>query len=272
MSDAIPKNINQLAEKNTAFLARMNFTPGKDDPAELCNPAEYRKTGLFEDNVVDTIFNGGSPEEQGHVKWVASNLAMVLVRPDMLHIAPAIEAFLAERYNLVYTEDVEMDPTKYWNIYKHDLYRIETMHTRLTRAAMYIGSTCRLVVFSTNNYTRVLANDIYSKLKGNQGVYTGGTLRGDLVYREGLRLGLDRLDEKDLDPRVAVATDMFGAYRASALLPTGPHIGLARPLLFYTGVGVHIPNGTEVHGDLAQFLGPDDFLQQAEDMPEVRDH
>lgn len=246
-----PKNIVDLAEKNKAVLDRLNFEIGVDDPLDLCKPEAYLATDLFTADQVADIFESVNRVPQtrivNHDQHLPQNVGMILIRPDMLHVGTAFEDLLRERFTVLDIEDVEMTSEAYWGIYRHDLYRADTMHTRLTRAAMYIGSSCRLIVYadlSNDDYN--LADYSRNTLRGNQGVFTPGTLRGEIVYKAGLDLGLQLLD----DETVALATDPFGAYRSMSARPSGPHAGMRYPLLFYTGVGVHVPDGVEITNDL----------------------
>lgn len=156
-----------------------------------------------------------------------------------------------------------MDNRSYWQMYRHDLYRPETMHSRLTRAALYIGSKCSLMVFqSEDDGQEPLADYMRGTLKGTQGVYQPGTLRGDIVYRNAVDLGLHRLSEPDVDPRIPRAVDPFGAYQTLVTASAGPHAHLEYPLLFYTGVGVHVPDYREIGTDLPQLLAVRDEVMK----------
>ncbi len=255
----IPKNIAELAEKNDVLLARMGFVPGRDNPLELCNEVSYRQTGLFSDEAINLTFSEGALERSRTYASpvVARNIGMILIRADMMHASAEFERFIAERFTILHTQDVQMDPATYWNIYQHDFYRPSTMHSRLTRAAIYIGSACRLVVFQGSETDPAVATPDYVRgsLKGEQGVYRPETLRGDLVYRNAVALQMHRLDDPDVDERIKLAADPFAIYRALARsgqeFPPRP---FAYPLLYLTGVGVHIPDSSEIGNDLSQFV------------------
>lgn len=252
----IPGNIHELSEKNAALLEIMGFDRKIDDPLSLCNPVAYSQTGLFTETMIAAMFNGSPEPTKRSQHRISSAIGMILIRPDMVHAVPEFETFVSDRFHLLHKASVMMDKEMYWQIYSHDLYRPETMHSRLTRAALYIGSPCCLMVFKDRMATpaRSVPNYVCTTLKGSQGRYQPDTLRGDIVYRNAIKLGLHRLQQPDIDDRIRLAVDPFGAYQALSSQPSGSHAGLQFPLLFYTGVGVHVPDSSEIDTDLPQML------------------
>jgi hypothetical protein len=254
---ALPRNIIALAEKNQALLDMLGFTPGKDDPYMLCNEEAYRQSGLFSEAAIANMFSASEiPQVTRDNSVIARNIGMVLVRPDMVHITNEIEQFIGERFSILESQGVNINSSTYWRLYQHDFYRRETMHCRLTRAALYIGSQCRLIVFQSTDQQQDIPTADYTRgpLKGSQGVFEPGTLRGDIVFREALRLGLHRLDEATSSEHLRLACDPFTAYRKLAAESNHPSKRLAYPLLFFTAVGVHIPDYTEIGNDLGAFV------------------
>lgn len=252
----LPENLISLYEKNTALLEAINFNPETDDPLSLCNIDSYLATNLLDSSIVETMFSGTPADEKEVKNKVARNIGMVLVRPDMTHANKTFETFLKNRFKILHSADIEITGTTYWEIYKHDFYRPETMHCRLSRAALYVGSMCRLYVFEGRGKTAgdvPVADIVFQKLKGKQGIFRPRTLRGDIVYRNALELGLHELD-KAADERLKIAVDPFRAYRELVTQASGDHTKLQYPLLFYTGVGVHVPNATEIQTDLPALL------------------
>ncbi len=251
----LPPNIEQLYEKNHALLERLNFDPEKDDPLSLCNSSAYTNTGLFSEEKITAMFEGPIIRGSSSQDRIAKNIGMILVRPDMTHVSSEFETYVADRFNIIHIDTVSMDTESYWHIYKHDFYRLETMHCRLTRAALYIGSDCRLIAFmdKPDAPPRQLSDYVCRTLKGKQGIYQPDTIRGDTVYRNAIKLGAHKLDNS-VDNRLKTAIDPFGAYRALAAVPTRDHVGLKYPLLFYTGVGAHVPDAAEINTDLPQLV------------------
>lgn len=243
-------HFSALAEKNNALLEKLNFDPMQDDPFELDNPATFQESGLFTQQAIGSIFNDEAYVPPTVAERIAPAVGMLLVRPDMVHIAPRVEAFIAERFQLLDASIVTVDPETYWAMYGDAITGREARQSRLTRAAVYIGSPCRLFVFERME-TKIdgipAADYVFAHLKGKQGVAQEGTLRGDLVYNGAMESGLHTL----ADPQVARATDPFGAYRK--IVKEGvnsPCRSLANPLLFFTGVGVHAPDHQEMQRDL----------------------
>ncbi len=244
----IPQNLIELAEKNNNLLENIGFTPDDDNPLDLCTEQAYLATGLFTEQQVKKLFcfeKDASPREARAP--ICPQIGMLLVRPDMYHLHSCFEDFIARRFSLIESQDVVMSQNAYWEIYSHDLYRPETMHSRLTRAVMYMGSICRLIVFTESDISNgSLSDKVVHQLKGTQGTFCPDTLRGDLVLHEALRLGLHEVASRD---QTQQATDPFLAYRRFLTSP-GPHESADWPLLFYTGVGVHVPDSSEISGDL----------------------
>jgi len=249
-----PRNIHHLHEKNTALLEQIGFDPKHDNPNDLRTPEAYRRTGLFTEAAIKTIFAMHTPYERilEHRNAVAEYIGMILVRPDMLHARAKFEQFIKKRFRVLYSGTVTMDPDTYWKIYEHDFHREETHHTSLTRAALCIGSDCQLIVFRGEQpNSKPLADHVYQELKGVQGVYEPGTLRGEVAYTTAMELGVHH---DQVHQTLRMATDPFGAYRA-AVAHRQPTTMVPHPLLTFTGVGVHIPNASEINTDLPQLLG-----------------
>jgi hypothetical protein len=256
---AVPDNIRSLAEKSKQLLEELNFDPFNDNPFELCNQSTYAKTGLFPLEIIPKMFGKdiGHDIHDGRETTVAKNIGMILIRPDMVHVAPQFETFISERYEILGTDDPVIDSSIYWQLYKHDVYRADTVHSRLNRAALYIGSRSRLVVFKGREHDAgsvPLADFVRNVLKGQQGVQEFDTLRGDIVYRNALALDLHDLSKPNIDPLIPLATDPFTLYRKIVKQPLHESNQLEHPLLFFTGVGVHVPNYSEIANDLPLFV------------------
>lgn len=247
------EHLISLADKNEALLERLNYNSRYDDPFLLDNPETFLSSGLFSKDATDKIFSDAPTveplSESTHI--YPKKLGMVLIRPDMTPINNAVEGFISSRFAITDVQDVTMTPEIYWDIYSEAIISRETRQSRFTRAAVYVNSLCRLIVFEKlDNFTPEIAtsNQFIAELKGKQGVYQPDTLRGDLVYHAAIKAGFHTLD----NPSVALAVDPFGAYRKIER-STSPHPSksLLYPLLFFTGVGIHIPNYNEMQRDLA---------------------
>ncbi len=249
-------NLESIAESNHALLEKLDFNPETDDPFELDTPDTVRASGLFPEHAIGEMFgdqteSDNNPPASATIE-VPPSVAMLLVRPDMLHIAPRIERFIRDHYDLLNVTDVTVTPEQYWEMYKHVITSKERVYSRLTRAAVYMSQPARLMVFQRpeTEIDGIPATVDLFRHKGKQGVEAPGTLRGDVIYNEAIRLGMHTLK----DPQIAHISDPFGAYRKMMREKTdGPHLGLTHPLLFYTAVGVHTPDADEIDRDLALF-------------------
>lgn len=251
----IRRNFNRIAENNAALLEKLNFDPQRDDPFELDKLETLQTTGLFCKTALERMFSENVTDrvaEPSFEERVPADVGMLLVRPDMVHIAPEIERFLGEHFSLLEVSDITVTPEQYWSMYEHVITSKERTYSRLTRAAIYLGSPSRLMVFERQETEKdgVSAPDHLFKFKGKQGIEEPGTLRGDIVYKEAVDVGLHTLN----DPQIAHIADPFGAYRKMMRSKIeGLHSSLEYPLLFYTAVGVHIPDAQEIQRDLALF-------------------
>lgn len=250
MGAQLPKSIEDLAEKNLDLMSRIGFSTG-DDPEELRTPESYQATGLFTQEMINKMFfEDPSTTVTAAAERTIDDKTLVLIRPDMFHARNDFMRFLSERFRIIADTEFVMDTETYWQIYRYDHYTRESMHCRLTRAAISIGSMCHLVIVEGNDTSDVnFADFFFSRYKGKQGVFQSNTLRGDIVYRNATALGVHQFDPDGGGETLWHAADPFNAYRSSALTNPDSH-HLRYPLLFYTGVGVHVPNGAEVESDI----------------------
>lgn len=250
-----PENIVELAEKNTALIESLGFNPLSDDPFELDSADIFLRSGLFTEEATAHIF------ANQHAEGVAADalefgvprkIGMLLIRPDMIQAQNAVTSFISERFTLLDSSEVIVTPEAYWGMYKESICTTETVMSRFTRAAVYINTMCRLLIFEKANFHKLeapVADTVFANLKGRQGQYRPDTIRGDIVYKKALEYGYHTLD----DAHIARAVDPFGAYR-KIVTTTSDHDTLAHPLLFFTGVGVHIPDYQEMQRDLPLLL------------------
>lgn len=242
------ENISALAEKSDALAKNIGFQPGVDDPFELDTPSVYRASGLFSESAIDTIFGNAELPDATVQPSIPVSVGMLLIRPDMFHLAPRVEAFVEQHFTLRESTTTVVTPDTYWALYADAITGRETAQSRLTRAAVYVGSPCKLLLFEQAAEQGMAAADrMFYHYKGKQGIEQPDTLRGDLVYHEALRMGLHTL----ADNHLAQAVDPFGAYRKIVRERTASACHeLAHPLLFFTGVGIHVPNRAELSRDI----------------------
>lgn len=250
-------NIKHLAEKNEALLKKINFDPINEDPFELDNPVTFKESGLFPDHAVMTIFNESCNSTDTSINkfnkfQVPKDIGMLLIRPDMLHVTSEVEDFVRKDYRILESTITEVNPDMYWAMYEDAITHKESFRSRFTRASVFIGSACRLIVLKSKiNLPESSVADELVLAKGRQGEYQQSTFRGDIVYRSAVSSGFNTLKDKT----TALAVDPFGAYRKIIDVDkSGKHCFLNYPLLFFTGVGIHIPDSTEIDRDLSLFV------------------
>lgn len=253
MNRNLPENIEDLADKNIELMRRIGFSE-RDNPAELCSPESYRLTGLFTEDMIRQMFFGEDPQPPVQTEEQSSTKALILIRPDMMHARNEFSTFIRDRFKMLLEQEVEMDSQTYWTIYQYDRYSRESMHCRLTRAAISIGSTCCVMLFEdVSTGSKNFADVFFETYKGKQGIYNPQTLRGGIVYAKAITLGLHDAISSQVNKRLWYAADPFGAYRESAANNVYCQT-LTYPLLFYTGVGVHVPDGIEIRTDMPALL------------------
>ena len=254
----IPQNLVDLAEKNLAHVKNIGFNLYDDCPFGLDSPETFATLGLLSDEAIAQVFDRSigvdRPQEEQDPR-IPRHIGMALVRPDMYHTYPAAEKLIANNgFTLIESIATEIDSGAYWQMYSDALTGHEPRKTRLTRAAVYIGSPCRLLVFHDQvreSDGSAAADRIFSEFKGTQGTPSQGTLRGEVVLNSALKLGFDTL----CDPLIAAAVDPFGAYRKIvAEKHQTNHATATYPMLFYNGVGIHVPNYSEMQTDLRAIM------------------
>lgn len=249
-------NIKLLAEKNEALLKKIDFDPIHEDPFELDNPVTFKESGLFPEHAVIKIFNDAYSIEDTSIEvnnefQVGKDIGMLLIRPDMLHVSSKVEDFVKKDYIILESTITEVNPSMYWTMYEDAITHKESVRSRFTRASVFIGSACRLIILKSkiNNLQSFAADELVS-IKGRQGEYKRDTFRGDIVYSSAISAGFNSLNNE----LTALALDPFGAYRKIVKVDNvGKHSSLKYPLLFFTGVGIHIPDSKEINRDLSLF-------------------
>lgn len=180
-------------------------------------------------------------------KILKNDVCLIIVRPEMTHYIDAIKDFLEERdFSTVFESTQKLDPYQYWDIYHRGITHPNARYSMATRTIVYTSSYVTAIVFNSPNpqNSSSSADYLFNKLKGNAGVYTENTLRGDLVLKEAKRLGFNNME---MDTTLALAIDPLATYRnliKESHLPSDT-------LLTYTSVSIHIPNQEELGRDLS---------------------
>lgn len=281
----IPETLFRLAQRNEQTVISLCLQLGcevndlKEDWA-LCKKAgllfmgNFLKESRYKMFLTSSLHEKGNPFISLQKRKLAECLlvkgcTLIIIRPDLYHSSQEIVCFLRQQsFRVVGVFDLLVNSDTYWNMYKSSIVHPHAWDTMPTRTMAYTGSSVKIVVFQDKNLngsSESLFADVFSaRYKGQQGVRRQGTLRGDLVFSEATRLGFHVLD----DFAIQMACDPLGAYRhkiaGNCVSKTIPHGHLQREyqLLQYTGVGVHVPDGTEFVNDTCSLLS----LEQIESL------
>lgn len=211
---------------------------------------------LFSESAdLDDIFE--IKEEEELVKTILENgdIALITIRAEMLHHASNILQFLKARdLEEISSFKQKLTADQYWDIYHRGITNPEARETMATRTLVYTSNDVLTVILrdKKGNKGYTASDYLFRELKGKSGEYCPGTLRGDIIRKEAERVGLNKLDNKE----VALAADPLGAYRniiRDKQLPPDS-------LLKYTAVSVHIPNSDELPRDMSVLLNRDQLL------------
>jgi hypothetical protein len=192
--------------------------------------------------------------------------ALILLRPEMVHQSDSILDFLTNNgFSPQWLDDIRVTNNQYWHLYKHAIVRPQARKSMPTRTITYTDLPSKLILFTDphnrfNSVEQPLADGFVNEFKGVHASYQHNTLRGDLVYREALRLGLHTLTGI-----VSLATDPFRTLSHIIYDNDNYHNYLPisyRPLI-YNSVGVHVPNSAEFKRDLCILLTNDQLTEIA---------
>jgi len=278
MNNQIPKSLISLAEKNHSRLVEISSIHGN------LSSIDYLQDRKDKYNVIMTAFNVGTsflksiisnnqeafnyevnPEVE---KLIAKNpnVAMLVVRPEMYHLYGKIEEFLNSKgLEVVKMFDLEIDYQKYLRICRSSVNLEQAKYAMPTRTLVYTGGKSKIIICKENELKngQPLPNRIVMEMKGTGGIFSPGTIRGEVVYEEAKRLGFHELN----DEYIKSAIDPFGVLK---LLPEFPEFqtDLSKSLpttesrLTYNAVAVHIPDSSEIISDLSTVLNS----QQLQDL------
>ena len=253
ITENIPPAVTRLAESNMRTLSLLGIDP--KDP-DIANDLfiQRRFTGLvtngqfeFDPQLLEDFV-----ETQVVNEIMTHNPAMILIRPDFYHAKDQFLKFLAENgFCPHFTADIKVPETTYEIMYHKVFSREEAKYSLPNRTAIYTDKPTTLVVFTDpqNRFPgKNLADAFVENFKGSGGVPDNQTIRGSVVFNEAIKLGYHQLD----NPIIQQAVDPLGTYK-KAVQSNGPHSHLPKEyqVLFYTGVGVHIPDANEMKRDLS---------------------
>ena len=178
-----------------------------------------------------------------------SKLGLILVRPEVYYYREEYRTFLEERdLEVVFEKKIRLDFKEYLLLYYDSFILDDTMYDFPSRTFNYIDNDSYLFVVTSKTKDNVA--DYLFSIKGKQGRYEIGTLRGDVSYT----LLKDNVHEGMFIKEAIIPLDPIGAGRMLTrdLIPhDGSHNVSDIPLLFYAGQSVHIPNSKEIKRDMA---------------------
>ncbi len=195
---------------------------------------------------------------------IKNGAGLILIRPEMLHAHKLVERFLTERrFKVEISLEKKIDFNSYWAIYNDGLINPDSFLDFPTRTLIYTSGHCRLIIFTDpkNRYGSKMMDDFCRLFKGEEGVIKEGTIRGEIVLRELLRVGVGDRSKKDLE----FILDPIGMYRhiVDANIPSdGIHNKCDHPFLHYAGAGVHIPDSGENSLNFRALLSDSDIVSK----------
>jgi hypothetical protein len=255
--ETLPDNLTALAENNSTFLDKLGVSTEQ-------LRKEFRVGRRIGQDLMDSLYPGYRESKLPKLRTViedddnelldqiiSKNVALFLVRPEMVHLTPEICSFLAtNQFSIKYVDKRVITAESYATLYHEIFARPQAKPALPTRTLVYMGHVTNLIVFTDplNRYPN-LPNGVVEEFKGVGGVEDSTTVRGSVVFREALRIGFNRLEDEDL----ALALDPLHVYRhLISLRGSFPHSHLPkeRALLNYNAVSVHVPNKSEIRKDL----------------------
>lgn len=192
-------------------------------------------------------------------------LGIVVVRPEALDMVDAVKEFLTGHdLDIVLDKSAQISFEQYWSLYGPGLIDPDAEFDFPTRTLNYINKDIRVLVAS--NYSldsQAVSDRITNELKGRQGSYTPGTLRGDIAYTALHTLVSSDEGTSFVNPLHNVALDPIGAYRQLVrgdIDSDRMHASADSPLLFYAGQGMHVPDSSEMNRDIRVLLTEEEIL------------
>jgi hypothetical protein len=232
--------------------------------SSLIRNREYGKLLSMRDEIIEPIL---SPESDLGALDL-SRIGLVLIRPELLdQSTDCKDLILNKGLDILFSKTVRVNLSQYFALYPHGIAVPETYYDFPTRTLNYINHESELIVvcnrLNFNSSDNLTVSDFLSNnLKGTQGIYKPGTLRGEIAFNA-INASIDKSGNNIICPNAAVALDPIGAYRhlVDGSIPSnGVHNSVEVPLLFYAGQGVHIPRRDEIKRDLEILCSQEDIV------------
>lgn len=200
-------------------------------------------------------FNSLNLEEYKKVNF--SKLGLILVRPEVYYYKDQYKKFLEQRnLEVLFQKKIILDIRQYLLLYYDSFILSDTMYDFPSRTLNYIDNDSYLFIVTSRSKDNI-ADYLYS-IKGIQGKYENGTLRGDISYK----LLKNNFQDEMFIKEAVIPLDPIGAGRMLTrnMIPhDGSHNVSDIPLLFYAGQSVHIPNYKEIKKDIAALCNNDEI-------------
>lgn len=194
-------------------------------------------------------------------------IGAILVRPEVYQDKEKYKEFLKKlKLDIIHEKKVRLDFERYWILYHEQMMQglkeNDSLTDFATRTFNYIDNDCYLYVVSPGRElvlpTSTVAEYLF-KYKGSQGTYSKDTLRGDIAFKA---LDSYAISGTELKKEANIPLDPIGVYRAlvrGEIHSDRCHEQADKPILFYGGQSVHIPNRDELQKDLNMFCNDEDI-------------
>lgn len=180
-----------------------------------------------------------------------NDVSLIVIRPEMTHYLNSIKHFIKQIGLIpIYEISLKLSREQYWDIYHRGITDKRAHNTMPTRTLVYTSSNVVVIVFKSliQKSNKHIADILFNEYKGEAGKYSPTTLRGDIIFKEAQRIGLDNID---MNSTLSLAIDPFGAYRHLLKSKFSNAEDLKRHLLNLTSVSIHIPSYKELGRDLS---------------------
>ncbi len=186
-----------------------------------------------------------------------SKIGLILIRPECFYYRDKFKKFLEDRNLKVLLEkQISLDFKQYLSLYYESITLEDTMYDFPSRTLNYIDNDCYLMVVTSKEKENV--PEYLTGIKGKQGKYAIGTLRGDVAYN----LLKQNIHEGQLIKEAIIPLDPIGAGRMltrDKIKHDGSHNVSDIPILFYAAQSVHVPNEHEIRRDIATLCSKEEI-------------
>lgn len=190
-----------------------------------------------------------------------NNTGLILVRPENIGLVSKYEKFLNSLdLDIIYKKYIKINFEQYWLLYHHGLICEDAVCDFPTRTLNYANKLCCLLVVRTIKDIVQPLPDYLNSIKGKQGKFQTGTLRGEIGYNglknivtsDGIYFN-EKLNNLLFDP-----TGMCRLLSRGKIKSDNSHEIADLKLLFYVGQTVHVPDYSEILDDISVLCDEND--------------